>query len=139
MRTLFLFLLLASGAKGWIIDKCALAEELKKGGVVGYKKYTVEDFLCLTHYSSDYDTSLNQSPSEYGLFQINSYWWCNDGVTRGRKNLCGILCKDLLDKDVKDDIRCLKRILRDPNGLNAWTTWTLYCKGNDLSHFSSDC
>ncbi|XP_063281598.1 lysozyme C, milk isozyme-like [Pelobates fuscus] len=132
-------LLLASAAESMTLDKCTLAEELRNGSIVGYKQYTVEDYLCMALYTSDLDTSLHSSPSEYGIFQINSYWWCNDGRTVARKNLCGVLCRDFLDDNVKDDIKCLRRIVREPNGLEAWDGYKMHCKGKDLSYLTSEC
>uniref|UniRef100_A0A6I8RJ71 MGC89221 protein n=1 Tax=Xenopus tropicalis TaxID=8364 RepID=A0A6I8RJ71_XENTR len=95
--------------------------------------------VCLAYQASRYDTSLNRSPTEYGIFQINSYWWCDDGRTVGRKNLCGMSCRSLLNSNIGDDVRCLRRIVRDPNGLDAWSVWTRYCKGRDLSSYASWC
>ncbi|XP_053309294.1 lysozyme C-1-like [Spea bombifrons] len=134
-----LLLLLAPAANCWVIDKCALAQKLKEGGVIGIKNYKLEDYLCLAHYASGYDTSMHTSRTEYGIFQINSFWWCTDGKTIGRKNICGMRCSDLLDEDVTDDIRCLNRIVREPKGLESWIPWEVSCKGKDVSSFSDGC
>uniref|UniRef100_A0A8C5QSA6 Lysozyme n=1 Tax=Leptobrachium leishanense TaxID=445787 RepID=A0A8C5QSA6_9ANUR len=207
---LLLLFLLAPAVKSWMIDRCTLAQELRNGGIVGYKSYTLEDCvnqrnrpfgstqqaggaiahgrektqlerhpnriskkqshpwitggglwemidrpglyvpvaresvrgridMCLALHSSNYDTSLNASPTEYGVFQINSYWWCNDGVTVSRKNMCGMVCTNLLDKDVKDDIKCLGRIIKESAGLAAWDTYNVNCKGKDFSYLTADC
>ena len=42
--------------------------------------------LCLTKWESSYNTkATNYNPSsentDYGIFQINRKWWCNDGKT----------------------------------------------------------
>nr|DBA22272.1 TPA: hypothetical protein GDO54_013311 [Pyxicephalus adspersus] len=85
------------------------------------------------------DTSQHFSSTEYGMLQINSFWWCDDKETKGRKNLCGVLCEDLLDDDITDDLLCLKRIVKDPKGLKAWIPWTENCEGKDLSQYTKGC
>ncbi|XP_075703052.1 lysozyme C-like [Rhinoderma darwinii] len=121
------------------IDKCTLQRTLRNSNLIGYKGYSLGDYMCLAHHASNYDTSLNRSPTEYGIFQINSYWWCDDGYTPGRKNLCQISCRALLNTNLSDDINCLKIIVRDPNGLGAWAAWRKYCKGHNLSSYTRPC
>ncbi|NP_001004951.1 MGC89221 protein precursor [Xenopus tropicalis] len=129
----------AFAAHSWALDRCSVVRAIRNGGVIGIKGYTLGDYVCLAYQASRYDTSLNRSPTEYGIFQINSYWWCDDGRTVGRKNLCGMSCRSLLNSNIGDDVRCLRRIVRDPNGLDAWSVWTRYCKGRDLSSYASWC
>ncbi|XP_075702379.1 lysozyme C-like [Rhinoderma darwinii] len=117
-------------------DRCKLIQELNDAGVVGIKGYTVGDYVCLVKHISGYDSSLHTSDSEYGIFQINSWWWCDDGKTVGRKNLCGVQCSELLDKNITNDIQCFARILKDPNGLEAWSVWPTKCQDKDLSEFT---
>ncbi|KAM4691928.1 lysozyme C-like [Rhinophrynus dorsalis] len=138
---IYVVFILAAALVGncWAISRCAVAEAIRNGGVIGIKGYTLGDYMCLVHHASAYDTSLHNSVSEYGIFQINSYWWCDDGRTPGRKNLCGIPCTRLLNSDITDDVRCLKRIVRDPNGLGAWSVWRNNCRGNDLSYYTGWC
>lgn len=49
----------------------------------------------MAHYESGFDTSfVDHNPdgsSEYGIFQLNSAWWCNNGVTP-TQNLCHMNC-----------------------------------------------
>lgn len=51
--------------------------------------------LCLAHYVSGFDTSVVDhnldGSNQYGIFQLNSAWWCDNGVTP-TKNLCHIDC-----------------------------------------------
>ncbi|XP_069809835.1 lysozyme C-like [Dendropsophus ebraccatus] len=122
-----------------VYDRCKLIEELNKAGIVGIKGYTMGDYVCLAKRISGYDTSLHTSATEFGLFQINSFWWCDDGKTLERKNLCGVQCSDLLDKNITNDIQCFARIMKDPKGLDAWPVWSTECKGKDLSEFTNGC
>ncbi|XP_069809837.1 lysozyme C II-like [Dendropsophus ebraccatus] len=137
---IFIVLILAAIATGsWALDRCSVVRAVRSSGIAGYKGYTVEDYVCLAAYISKYDHTLNRSPTQYGAFQINSYWWCNDGRTLGRKNLCGISCSALLNTNLADDLRCVRRIVQDPNGLGAWPAWTQNCKGRDNSRFTARC
>ncbi|XP_053309698.1 sperm acrosome-associated protein 5-like [Spea bombifrons] len=133
-----MLVLLTLAIQTWSMDRCALVNKLREANLT-VKGYTVEDYTCMAYYMSRYDTSLHVSRSEYGVFQINSYWWCYDGETPGRKNLCGLDCTKLLDADIEDDIKCLERIVSDPNGLSAWSDWGKNCEGKDLSNFTAGC
>lgn len=95
--------------------------------------------VCLANYISGYDTSLHTSNSEYGLFQINNEYWCDDGKTLGRMNLCGVQCSELLDKNITNDLQCVGRIVKDPKGLKAWSVYSTECEGKDLSEFTDGC
>ncbi|OBS72347.1 hypothetical protein A6R68_13074, partial [Neotoma lepida] len=74
---------------------CELARKLEKAGLNGFRGYTVGDSLCVAHFESGFDTSfVDHNPdgsSEYGIFQLNSALWCNNGVTP-TQNLCRINC-----------------------------------------------
>ncbi|KAG8566468.1 hypothetical protein GDO81_013265 [Engystomops pustulosus] len=129
----------AIGCNDTIYDRCKLIKDLNDVGVVGIKNYTVADYLCVIHHASGYDTSLHSSESEYGIFQIASLYWCDDGKTVGRMNLCGVKCSELLDKDISKDLKCFARIVRDPKGLEAWNAWAEFCQGKDLSQYITGC
>ncbi|XP_077316097.1 lysozyme C-like isoform X1 [Lithobates pipiens] len=140
LQMLIAFSLLIGAVSSKTIDRCTFIDELEKvPDLIGYKEYTAGDYVCLAHHISGFDRSLHNSLTEYGIMQLNSYWWCDDGKTPGRKNLCGIKCKALLDSNIKDDLQCFKRVLQDPNGLEAWPAWTEKCKGQDLSQYTDGC
>ncbi|OCT62172.1 lysozyme C [Xenopus laevis] len=136
---LMLIVVAALAGNSWALNRCSVVNAIRRGGLVGIKGYSLGDYVCMAYHASRYDTSLNRSPTEYGIFQINSYWWCDDGKTPGRKNLCGIRCKNLLNTNISDDVNCLKRIVRDPNGLGASTPWKKYCKGKNVSSYATGC
>ncbi|XP_056404711.1 lysozyme C-like [Hyla sarda] len=139
MKILIVLVLSAITTGGWAIDRCSVVRAVRSSGIAGYKGYTEGDYVCLARYASNYDTSLNRSPSEYGAFQINSYWWCDDYKTPGRKNGCKVSCRALLNSYLADDLRCVRRIVQDRNGLDAWQPWTRYCKGRNNNHFTYGC
>ncbi|KAG8566462.1 hypothetical protein GDO81_013261 [Engystomops pustulosus] len=121
------------------LDRCHVLQAVKASGLVGIKGYTAGDYVCLAYHASGYDPTLNRNPYEYGMFQINSYMWCDDGKTRGRKNLCHLWCKDLLDNYLSNDLRCVEWIVHGSNGLDSWDTWRTHCKGRDLRSFETGC
>lgn len=54
--------------------------------------------VCLAKWESSYNTrATNYNPgsqsTDYGIFQINSRYWCNDGKTPGAVNTCNVSCK----------------------------------------------
>ncbi|XP_066212754.1 sperm acrosome-associated protein 5-like [Saccopteryx leptura] len=125
-----------------IYERCDLAMKLEKAGLNGFQGYKIGDWLCMAHYESGFDTSLvdhNLDGSrQYGIFQLNSAWWCDDGVTP-TKNLCHIECNDLLNRHILDDILCAKKVMSLRNGMNAWDSWIRNCHGHDLSQWLKGC
>ncbi|KAH0501913.1 Lysozyme C-1 [Microtus ochrogaster] len=85
--------------------------------------------LCLAQHESNFNTkATNYNPggqsTDYGIFQINSRSWCNDGKTPKAVNACGISCSALLQDDITQAIKCAKRVVRDPQGVKAWYVGT---------------
>uniref|UniRef100_A0A8C3HHF9 lysozyme n=1 Tax=Chrysemys picta bellii TaxID=8478 RepID=A0A8C3HHF9_CHRPI len=76
--------LLPVAAHGKIYGRCELARAMKRLGLDGYWGYS------LGHCKS---AALEEISTDYGIFQINSRCWCNDGKTPRAKNACGIQCR----------------------------------------------
>ncbi|XP_070592194.1 lysozyme C-1-like [Erythrolamprus reginae] len=118
--TLLFLLIAANEAKK--ISCCDLASLLKQNDIDGYKKTSLEDWVCMAYHESKYNSQVVGPPNtdrDYGIFQINSGYWCNNnqGPTA---NKCNKLCSDFTNDDITDDIACAKRIVRDHKGMNAW-------------------
>ncbi|PWS22817.1 hypothetical protein DKP78_16400, partial [Enterococcus faecium] len=115
-----MLLLLVAVASAKVYDRCELARTLKAAGMDGYRSVSLADWVCLSKWESSYNTkatNLNTDGStDYGIFQINSRWWCNDGKTPRAKNACNINCSALLTDNIQTAITCAKRVVRDPNG-----------------------
>lgn len=51
--------------------------------------------VCLTRWESNYNTMAkntnNDGSTDFGIFQINSYWWCNDYIINSH-NGCNMDC-----------------------------------------------
>uniref|UniRef100_A0A8D2JLY1 lysozyme n=1 Tax=Sciurus vulgaris TaxID=55149 RepID=A0A8D2JLY1_SCIVU len=90
-------LLLPVLAQGKVYDRCELARTLKSLGMDGYRGIRLAHWMCLAQWESGYNTrAMNYNPGDqstnYGIFQINSRYWCYDGKTPGAVNGCGIPC-----------------------------------------------
>ncbi|XP_030889498.1 sperm acrosome-associated protein 5-like, partial [Leptonychotes weddellii] len=87
--------LMVAAVDAKIYERCELAMKLKKVGLSGFKGYSIGDWLCMAHRESGFDTCfVGHNPdrsSKYGIFQLNSTWWRNDGITP-TQNLCHIEC-----------------------------------------------
>ncbi|XP_043403966.1 lysozyme C isoform X3 [Chelonia mydas] len=126
--------LLPLAARGKICERCELARAMKRLGLDGYQGYSLGHWVCTARYESNFNTgATNYNPgdqsTDYGILQINSRLWCNDGKTPRTKNGCGIQCRELLTADITASVNCAKRIGRDPNGMGAWVAWKKYCRG----------
>ncbi|KAM3838021.1 lysozyme C-like [Diretmus argenteus] len=142
MRSFLLLMLVAvAGAK--VYQRCEWAKVLKDHGMDGYRGTRLADWVCLSEWESSYNTLATNSnrdgSKDYGIFQINSRYWCEDYNTPRGKNACGIRCSDLLSDNVDVAITCAKRVVRDPNGLGAWVAWTNTCQNRDLSSYLRGC
>ncbi|XP_064415578.1 lysozyme C, milk isozyme-like [Latimeria chalumnae] len=135
-------LLLVVPASGMVYSRCELARVLQNAGMNGYWGYSLGNWLCMSYYESGYNTQAidhdSNGSTDYGIFQINSYWWCYDG-TPGGKNACNIRCSQLLDNDISDDIACAKRVVRDPLHMKAWYGWRYHCEGRNLDGWVVGC
>ncbi|KAJ9599857.1 hypothetical protein L9F63_009897 [Diploptera punctata] len=109
---------------------CGLARELYK-----YKMplNQLDDWVCLVESESGGDTSKVGGPNpdgsyDYGLFQINSRYWCGLMSASGG---CKIRCWDLLSPDIKRDVACAK-LIYGQMGFEAWAGWRRKCKNQVL-------
>ncbi|XP_018431863.1 PREDICTED: lysozyme C [Nanorana parkeri] len=136
-----LFLALVDGK---YYERCELAIAMKRLGLDGYRGYSLPNWVCTAYYESSFNTgSINFNPgvnsTDYGILQINSRWWCNDYKTQRAHNACKIDCSALLSDDISQSVKCAKRVVEDPNGMNAWVGWRNNCKGKELSGWIKDC
>ncbi|XP_019370254.1 PREDICTED: lysozyme C-1-like [Gavialis gangeticus] len=89
--------LLPLAAHGKIYERCKLAAVMKRLGLANVPGYSLGDWVCTAQYESNFNTdAVNYNPgdrsTDYGILQINSRWWCNDGKTPRAKNACRIQC-----------------------------------------------
>jgi hypothetical protein len=78
----------------------------------GFPERIVGTMVCVAKYESSYDPSAYNSntngTSDYGLFQINTYWW---------GEACNVTGQQLYDPAVNS--RCALQVYRE-QGLEAW-------------------
>ncbi|XP_031433022.1 LOW QUALITY PROTEIN: lysozyme C II-like [Clupea harengus] len=141
MRAVVLLFLVAA-ASAEVYDRCELARTLQAAGMDGYWGVGLADWICLAKWESSYNTDAidhdSDGSTDFGIFQINSRWWCNDGHSR-TANACGISCSELLSPNLSVAIQCAKRVVRDPNGISAWVAWRVHCQVQDLSSYVAGC
>ncbi|XP_029940623.1 lysozyme C-like [Salarias fasciatus] len=135
------FLLLVAVSSAKVFERCEWARVLKRHGMDGFRGISLADWVCLTQWESHFNTKATNSNSngskDYGIFQINSRFWCRDGSFS--HNGCNISCDQLLTDDVTAAINCAKRVVSDPNGIRAWVAWRNRCAGRDLSSYVRGC
>ncbi|KAL9824472.1 lysozyme C-like [Geothlypis trichas] len=140
---LLVFLSLAlPGTQGKVFPRCDMVKILRQEDFEGFVGSTVADWMCLVEYESSYNTKAyndNGSSRDYGIFQINSKYWCSEGKNSGSKNACNVNCTKLLDDNIEDDIECAKKIAQVARGLTPWYGWKNRCQGKDLSSYVKDC
>lgn len=77
--------------------ECQISSYLKKSG---FPDYTIPTMVCISKYESSYNcdaTNKNtDSSTDYGLMQINSYYWCS-GDPLSKYNECKIACSSLFN------------------------------------------
>lgn len=78
-------------------SECQISNYLKKSG---FPDYTIPTMVCISKYESSYNcdaTNKNTDGStDYGLMQINSYYWCS-GDPMSKYNECKIACSSLFN------------------------------------------
>ncbi|XP_038609203.1 lysozyme C I-like [Tachyglossus aculeatus] len=139
MKSLILLCVLLVASQAKVFKKCELSRVMKQNGLADYLGITLPNWVCMAYQESGYNTQVIQHISDgstsYGIFQINSHHWCDDGKTRGARNDCKISCFKFLDGDLRDDIECAKKIAQIYRGMSAWVGWTLFCRGHDLYQY----
>ncbi|XP_057342559.1 lysozyme C-like [Manis pentadactyla] len=137
------FLLLSVTVHGKVFERCELARTVKRLGLDGFKGVSLANWMCLMKWESNYNTrAINYNrPSkstDYGIFQINSRYWCEDGKTPRSVNACHIPCSALLKDDITQAVTCAKRVVSE-QGIKAWVAWRSHCQNRDVSKYVRNC
>lgn len=78
-------------------SECQVATYLRKSG---FPEYTIGTMVCISKYESSYNCDAkhnnNDGSNDYGLMQINSYYWCS-GDPLSKYNSCSISCTSLFN------------------------------------------
>lgn len=133
--TFFLLLLITALCTCKIFNNCDLAKQLDKYGV---PRKDIPIWVCIANKESSLNSNLyNPEYGTYGLFQVSQEYWCSP---KGKK--CNVKCKNLLDDNLADDIKCVKKIFATTksetgNGFKAWNTYS-ECK-NSAKNYVKRC
>jgi lysozyme C len=99
------------------LTKCEVASYLRKAGI---PESVVPALVCTAYYESSWNcaaTNHNTDGTEdYGLLQINSYWWCSGGP-KSKYNGCNASCQSMFD--CQTNANCA-HVVWSQQGLNAW-------------------
>ncbi|XP_020011086.1 lysozyme-like protein 6 [Castor canadensis] len=145
MNTVLLFfvascLLVSNG--DMTISRCELAKILHQEDLDGFEGYSLNDWLCLAFVESNFNISKVHENADgsfdYGIFQINSHYWCNDYQSHS-ENFCHMDCRDILDPRLISAIKCAKKIVTGLGGMKNWAKWKLHCLGRTLSYWMTGC
>ncbi|XP_017137331.1 lysozyme D-like [Drosophila miranda] len=123
-------LALAAPAFGRTMDRCSLAREMSDLGV---PRDQLARWTCIAEHESSYRTGVvgpenYNGSNDYGIFQINDYYWCAPPSGRFSYNECGLSCNSLLTDNIEHSVRCAQKVLSQ-QGWSAWSTWK-YCDGS---------
>uniref|UniRef100_A0A3B1K0M9 lysozyme n=1 Tax=Astyanax mexicanus TaxID=7994 RepID=A0A3B1K0M9_ASTMX len=96
--------------------------------------------VCMAFAESSYDTQATHfNPSDgstdYGIFQINSRYWCSDGKFPGKKE-CPFTCNQLFS--LQNSIACAKIVVQKRT-MTAWDGWKAKCRGQNVSKYIAGC
>jgi hypothetical protein len=93
-----------------------MVKELIRTGLKDHQR--IQDHVCAAFGNLTETTTEQHSETlgTFGMYKISKSNWCNQRPTEG----CGIPCSKLVDDDVKDDIICAEKILRQA-GTNAFS------------------
>ncbi len=98
-------------------SECDVADYLKNAG---FTSSQIPTMVCISKYESSFNcdsTNKNTDGStDYGLFQINSYYWCS-GDPNSKYNECGASCSSLFD--CQKNANCAHTVFKQ-QGYTAW-------------------
>ncbi|KAK7898735.1 hypothetical protein WMY93_019588 [Mugilogobius chulae] len=141
LQLLVLFFVGAAVVQARVYERCEWARLLKSSGMDQFAKISLADWVCMTKWESSYNTSAKNrnrnNSTDYGIFQINSKWWCKDDGP-SKANGCNIMCTALLTDDPTVAINCAK-IVAKQQGAKAWVGWKTHCEGKDVSPYIAGC
>ncbi|XP_017473131.1 PREDICTED: lysozyme 1-like [Rhagoletis zephyria] len=125
-----LALALAAPTVGKTFTRCSLAQEMYRLGV---PKDQLARWTCIAEHESSYRTGVvgptnSNGSNDYGIFQINNYYWCQPANGRFSYNECSLSCNALLTDNIANSVSCARKIQRQ-QGWSAWSTWR-YCSGS---------
>lgn len=115
-------------------SECQVASYLS---AAGFPQSTLSTMVCISKYESSFNcdaTNKNTDGStDYGLMQINSYWWCS-GDPMSKYNGCSAACTSLFD--CQKNANCAYTVWRQ-QGYNAWYGYKNH--QNECDNYKLNC
>ena len=109
-------------------SECDVANYLKKAG---FSSSEVPTMVCISKYESSFNCDAtnknNDGSTDYGLMQINSYYWCSGDAT-SKYNECGTSCSSLFD--CQKNANCARTVYKQ-QGYTAWYGYQYHKKECD--------
>ncbi|XP_053215746.1 lysozyme C, milk isozyme-like isoform X2 [Podarcis raffonei] len=96
-------------------EDCELFYKLRDLGLDGFRGIDVKQYVCMAGFPANYNTEYYETEEgvpHYGLFHLSGQEWCFN-ERRPSQNKCNISCDYLLDDDIADDVRCLKKVITE--------------------------
>jgi lysozyme C len=97
--------------------ECEVAQYARKAG---FSESAIPVMVCISKYESTFSCNANNKnndgSTDYGLFQINSYYWCS-GDPASRFDECHASCASLYD--CQRNANCAYTVWRQ-QGFTAW-------------------
>jgi lipocalin len=98
-------------------SECQVATYLKNAG---FSQSSLPTMVCISKYESSFNCDASHKntdgSTDYGLMQINSYYWCS-GDPMSKYNGCSISCNSLYD--CQANAKCAYTVWKQ-QGYNAW-------------------
>jgi lipocalin len=98
-------------------SECDVARYLRNAG---FPDSSIGTMVCISKYESSWNcgaTNKNVDGStDYGLFEINSYYWCSGDPT-SKYNECNASCSSLMD--CQKNTNCAYKVYKE-QGYSAW-------------------
>ncbi|XP_078089184.1 lysozyme C, milk isozyme-like [Mustelus asterias] len=149
MKTLIFLSILLTVSSAKLLSRCDVVRAVRNSVLTAFPKYSAADWACLAHHASQYNTLAQYDVKDnegivqsrdYGIFQINSKWWCADENFPNGPNACSTNCKVFLkdSKDIQADIDCAALIVNQ-QGMEAWHSWVENCQGKLVRFYTLFC
>ena len=101
-------------------SECQVASYLANAG---FSQSSLPTMVCISKYESSFNCDASHkntdSSTDYGLMQINSYWWCS-GDPMSKYNGCSASCTSLYD--CQANAKCAYTVWKQ-QGYNAWNAY----------------
>jgi lysozyme C len=98
-------------------SECQIATYLKNAG---FPQSSIPTMVCISKYESSFNCDATHKngdgSTDYGLMQINSYYWCS-GDPMSKYNECKMSCSSLFD--CQNNAKCAYTVWKQ-QGYNAW-------------------